>query len=357
MESEPDMEDINILEKYINNIITSPRKAKLNLEVISDKNKGLAVSLQRLGESVKEMYMLAMSLANGELESDINSENNLCGPLKDLQSGLKHLTWQANCVEKGDYSLKVNFFGEFSKSFNNMTDQLKKREEEVREKNELERKQAASREAWLTQQLEQQLAYYKNMTDAHKKLRSFRHDTRNHYLCLDSLLLKGDIEEARKYVASISTVTSYSEIIINTNNFVFDALLTDKIGIAAAKNITITTKIAISRELAIANFDWCILFGNALDNAIEACEKVTEEKRQIWVKVQERGRLLNVSIVNTAAVEPLVDGEFYKTSKSDKEHHGIGLSNIAAVVEKYNGVLQTSFKEGKFNLLLMLCDV
>lgn len=97
--------------------------------------------------------------------------------------------------------------------------------------------------------------------------------------------------------------------------------------------------------------DLCVIFGNALDNAIEACDRVENEERQIYVYMMYSPQELTCRISNTAK-KP--EHEIIKTSKSDKLNHGFGLENIKKTVEKYNGVVNIEQDEEKFTLSFSL---
>lgn len=106
------------------------------VEVQEDK---LSITVQKmllyLSDCIIEQKKFAGQLCTGDLDAVPPSRNNfLVGELKDLQSGLTHLTWQASRVAEGDYNQKVDFLGEFSDAFNSMTEQLKEREEILRAK-------------------------------------------------------------------------------------------------------------------------------------------------------------------------------------------------------------------------------
>jgi diguanylate cyclase (GGDEF)-like protein len=89
-----------------------------------------------------EMRTLAMDISRGNLDCPLPSaDNELAASLKSLHATLKHLTWQAQQVSKGDYDQHVNFMGEFSVAFNEMTDQLRERQHVLnREMDEIQRK-------------------------------------------------------------------------------------------------------------------------------------------------------------------------------------------------------------------------
>ena len=101
------------------------------------------MGLQFLDHAINELKQCSTALAKGNLsEFNPSRDNFLCDNLKNIHANLEHLTWQAKQVAKGDYSQHVSYMGDFSNSFNQMTEQLKEREEHLKSKAELEKKHA-----------------------------------------------------------------------------------------------------------------------------------------------------------------------------------------------------------------------
>lgn len=205
--------------------------------------------------------------------------------------------------------------------------------------------------------IRQQSDNYKRLNELNEELRRFRHDIKNHMLSLTNLLNHQDIIKAQEYIASISALIDPSSQIVNTENYVFDALISQKIAEARSKQILVENEIFIDRQLKISNTDWSILFGNALDNAIEACEQVTSQTPKIQILIRYHGNMLQTRISNTADRQPMAGSQFYKTTKSEEGSHGLGLSNIHSAVKRYHGVLETQYENGIFSLTFLLFDI
>ena len=96
------------------------------------------------------------------------------------------------------------------------------------------------------------------------------------------------------------------------------------------------------------------LFGNALDNALESCSKVSEaEKRVISLKAAQRGDMVVLHVENffDAALN-MVDGMPVTTKK--ESGHGFGLRSIREIAEKYNGVATVQAESNIFKLTVVL---
>ncbi|MEE0103839.1 MAG: ATP-binding protein [Christensenellales bacterium] len=125
----------------------------------------------------------------------------------------------------------------------------------------------------------------------------------------------------------------------------------------ACTNLGITmTCLADGRRIGfMEDSDIYALFGNILDNAIEATKTVTEEeKRIISLTIGTTGDLLLIDSQNYYAGEiRFVDG-LPQTSKENKEYHGFGTRSIRTLTEKYGGDLKISAENGIFRLSIML---
>ena len=116
-----------ILYEYLRDIMYEPEQAELDIASLPDDFKELGQGLNYLAEHLAEARAFARSLSKGELNGPaISPKNELAAPLKSLQAMLKHLTWQAQQVAKGDYKQHIDYLGEFSAAFNTILKQLDK---------------------------------------------------------------------------------------------------------------------------------------------------------------------------------------------------------------------------------------
>lgn len=129
--------DVQLLMKQIENIILNKSIDKLE-KCNSKELADIQEAIFYLYDCILEVNEFSKNLSKGILDvTPPSRENFLAGNLKELQAGLRHLTWQATQVAKGDYHQRVEFLGEFSKSFNTMITQLEEREKKLKEKAEI----------------------------------------------------------------------------------------------------------------------------------------------------------------------------------------------------------------------------
>ena len=136
-------ENCEILFEYLRSILYDSSPTQIDIHSLDPDFQKLGLGLQFLDHAIQEMKQCSTALAKGNLSEFTPSRDNfLCANLKNIHANLEHLTWQAKQVAKGDYSQHVSYMGDFSNSFNQMTEQLKEREEYFKSEAELEKKHA-----------------------------------------------------------------------------------------------------------------------------------------------------------------------------------------------------------------------
>jgi len=125
------------LFNYLQNAVYDPANASINIEDLPEEFREFGRGLQYYVGCVAETQNLALSISKGDLNAKLPTPGNeIAAPLKALHASLKHLTWQSQQIEQGDYSQRVEFMGEFADSFNAMTEQLSLRRENERKERE-----------------------------------------------------------------------------------------------------------------------------------------------------------------------------------------------------------------------------
>lgn len=181
-----------------------------------------------------------------------------------------------------------------------------------------------------------------------EELRRVRHDMNNQLVAIQGYFHEGDITGGEAYVTSLLQNLQTPSSRIRTGNSALDAILSTKKALAESKGITVDMEVQISDQLPLEPVDVCVIFGNALDNAIEACDRITQgEKKISLVLVQREGKLL-CHLTNTAPINSSKD--FSITSKSDKKNHGFGLVNLKESLEKYDSEPVIDYKDGLFSM-------
>jgi hypothetical protein len=203
---------------------------------------------------------------------------------------------------------------------------------------------------WNLKEIEygRQIDYMRNMDLFMHKIKAQRHDFNNHIGCVYGLLIEGKLDAAKVYINKLIEEVQDINSIIKVENPTIAALLNFKFSIALEKKIKFNIDVRIPKELNINPIDISIILGNAIDNSIEACEKLDNRFIELIIYIEKE--YLIIKITNTKKDDCLITHDEYKTTKADKENHGLGIKNIKYVVEKYDGLLKISEEEELFTM-------
>ncbi|MDR2712099.1 MAG: ATP-binding protein, partial [Clostridiales bacterium] len=148
-------------------------------------------------------------------------------------------------------------------------------------------------------------------------------------------------EEALRCLKEFDKPFEIDYISFSTGNPVADALLSEKKTMADKLAIQLSFKGAIPPK-GISATDLCVILGNALDNALEACEKIKKahEKRWISAEAYAENNFFFLSIRNSMQGDAPIKGNAIATTKSDKASHGFGLHSIQTTVKRYGGEME-----------------
>ncbi|MCL2840825.1 MAG: GHKL domain-containing protein [Defluviitaleaceae bacterium] len=188
----------------------------------------------------------------------------------------------------------------------------------------------------------------------YSEMRGWRHDYHNHMQTLLAHLHMAQYNEMEHYIVGLAADLAQVDTIIKTENVMADAILNSKISVARARDIKVYVKAFVPKELTISEIDLCIIIGNLLDNAVEACAKIKDiENRFIRVYVDVLKNQLYISVFNAMEGRIKKRGISFKSTKG-KQGHGFGLVRIDKIVDKYNGYVNRKHEEGVFATEVML---
>lgn len=192
----------------------------------------------------------------------------------------------------------------------------------------------------LRQAAHSQRIYVAEAQARYEKTQAFRHDINNHFSVLNGLLNTGQTEKAKNYLKKLETAASSLAFLYQTGNPVLDVLLGEKLELARLNEIESDVSFILPKSCRADDFDLCVIFANALDNAIKACQQV-QGRRFIAVKGELQGDFYMLEFKNSCLPEPILP-------------MGTGLFNIKAAVQKYHGAMLTEQKDGCFFLHVLI---
>lgn len=184
-------------------------------------------------------------------------------------------------------------------------------------------------------------------------MRGWRHDYHNHMQKIRAHLALGEYSEADRYIDLMETELAGIDLKYNTGNAGVDAMLNSKLTLAEKNGLRIKCDVVLPEKLSFNQLDLCVLLGNLVDNAIEACGKMADlENRflRIYMCVWKQQLYISVSNATNEVVRKL-DKE-YITNK--RGNHGHGLKRINLIVEKHKGYINRQNEPGVFATEIML---
>lgn len=219
------------------------------------------------------------------------------------------------------------------------------------------KKESEIQKAYLMQEkLQNQLELYQNMQENDMRRRRYLHDYKNQLGCIQGMLEAGRMQEALVYIKELNGSIRKGEDHVDTKHLVVNTVLNQKYLYAQERGITMVMAVNDLSSLSMSREDIVTLLVNLLDNAIEACEKLDENKMIRFKMILEEGGL-TVSVRNPVREPVVVKGKVIATTKGEKDRHGLGFLNIQSVIEKNQGTSVMECRDGWFCFSAMISGV
>ena len=219
-------------------------------------------------------------------------------------------------------------------------------ESELFKKSQLKQEKELLDFLYKTQQEQYKLSK-ENIAIINQKCHDLKHQIR--------ALRNADKAEMDRYIGEIEESVEIYEAIVKTGNDVFDTILTEKSLYCKKHGIQVIC-VADGNQLGfVDSIDLYAILGNAMDNAIEAVEKIEEkENRQIDVLIYRQHNFLVMNIMNPMPEKLIYEDGIPVTTKKDKFSHGFGIRSIRQILRKYEGFLNVSEEDGCFSLKMLI---
>ncbi len=198
-----------------------------------------------------------------------------------------------------------------------------------------------------TRQLSLQRLQYQKMAENDEAVKAQRHDLRHQLAVLRELSVQGDMEKLSEYLDTlIRKIPSDRELRL-CENYAVNAIAAYYTSAAKEQNIKVDLLFAVPAELEpMTESDLCIIVGNLLENAVEACGRMTKGSRFIQLQSHLEYGILTITVDNSFNGMFREKNGVFLSSKRDGE--GTGLSSVAAVAKKYGGTARFEAKNGVF---------
>ncbi len=199
-----------------------------------------------------------------------------------------------------------------------------------------------------TEQLRKELMehQYEEIKSVYMDMRGWRHDYHNHMQVMKAQLAMGNLAKIRDYLDALEKELDRVDTLVKSGNLMVDAILNSKLTLARRQGISINCKAKVPEKISVEDVDLCVILGNLMDNALEACRMIGEKERFLRIYMTVNKSQLYLSIQNSAKAEPDFDERNYITKK--RGNHGLGMKRVQAAVEKYHGYLNLANESGIF---------
>jgi len=203
-------------------------------------------------------------------------------------------------------------------------------------------------------QVELQRHNYKTLSESIEKLHALKHDVRHHISAIKSMLEEKKYNQALEYIEQFNQNSIVKSMPTLCQNFAADSITKYYMSIAISKDIEFKTSLDIPEDININSLDLCVVLGNCLENAIEACEKLDVNVRKY---IEFTSQIVNSHII--LKIVNSFDGPIIKTADSiqstKKEHsNGIGITSVIETAKKYKGTFDIRYTNDEFEVAAIM---
>lgn len=201
---------------------------------------------------------------------------------------------------------------------------------------------------------------YFNLSALHmKEMAEIRHEAKNQLQVAKSLLSSPEFEDkdiAKEILEFFLQAEENTAIENFCNNSVINTVLIVKNNLAKSLGVQCSVCVSIPKSIKIEKVDLCSLFCNLMDNAIEACDNISDHsiKKEMEVKASIISGYLVVKVFNKKQNPILVVNDKISTTKPDTIKHGFGLHILEKISHKYDGALHLEYDETSFTAIATL---
>lgn len=201
--------------------------------------------------------------------------------------------------------------------------------------------------------LEMQVMEYENLSARIAEVRRSRHDLRHHIAVLETIAESMDRQELLNYIDEFRVVHRLDDPLIYCENMTANAVIAYFSQVAVTQNTKYTVEFSLPDKVGISRNDISVLFGNLLENAIEAAVKLPEEKRLVEIK----GGLINEGVLAFTVENTFLSAPKRRERRFNSTKHeglGIGTESVRDIVERYDGKILFETNGDRFCASVMM---
>ncbi len=194
--------------------------------------------------------------------------------------------------------------------------------------------------------------HFEALEESQEKTILYRHDMRHHLNLINSYLADNNKKAAQNYIAEVEQTIDDTVVEKYCSNYTVNLILYSYITHAKKEEIEVETQIVLPEENTVSDMDLCVIFGNIIENAINACKGILNaNNRYIKIVCKSKNDKLFIQVTNNyeGKVEFADDMPI-----GTRKNHGLGTKSIAAIAQKYGGVYSFSAVDGVFTTSIIL---
>lgn len=205
----------------------------------------------------------------------------------------------------------------------------------------------------LNVKMSEQDELFKSLESSIKEVRETRHNLRHHLLLIKEYIDRNDKDHLLEYLDKIQYPLYRDMGPSLCKNSTANAVISHFVKIAEKECIEVSLNLQLPEVLDISDDDLCVILGNCLENAVEACRRMKNGRRYIRLSAVYKGNFLAIALDNSFDGVILKKDDTYFSRKRVNEE-GIGISTIRSVVSKYNGVAEFKNSQNQFETSILL---
>ena len=207
-------------------------------------------------------------------------------------------------------------------------------------------------QALLSTQITAAQKHLEALRDSQEKTLMYRHDMRHHLNLINAYLVDNNKAGVQKYITEVAKAIESAVVERYCSNYTVNLILSSYLTKARNENIAVETQLDLQKNNAVADMDLCVIFANAIENAINACRHMPGTKdRTISIVCRTKSDKLFIQITNSYEGTIMFADDM---PVSTEVNHGLGTQSIAAVAHKYGGVCSFTAEDGLFKTSIIL---
>lgn len=204
----------------------------------------------------------------------------------------------------------------------------------------------------LRQQNNAYINQFEIIQSSQNNIRRLQHDLKNHIFKIRDLANQEKKEELLAYLDSELEFIAVAKEYVHSDNDDINSILNYKIQEAKKSGASVQVCVKAPKKLGIQTFHLNVILGNLMDNAIQALND--SEQKQLNIDLELERGIMYITVENTYSGNVIWKNKRLQTTKKDKFNHGLGISNVERIVEKYNGTMEIEYDKEKFCVSVLL---